>query len=259
MAHVPIPDLFRAGVVPGLLLVGIVCALGIGMSIAAGTPRPKFDVRQAVSALWLAKWEVLLPVVVLVAMFGGFSSLTEAAAITAVYALLVETVIHRDLNVVTDLPRVLVKCATLIGGIFVILGVALGLTNYLVDAGIPMHLTAWVESHIESKLVFLLALNLFLLLVGCLMDIFSAIVIAVPLVLPVSAAFDVHPLHVAVIFLINLELGYLTPPVGLNLFLASYRFDTPIIEIYRSTLPFFLAMLVVVLVVTYVPQVIIGL
>ncbi|MFQ5785839.1 MAG: TRAP transporter large permease subunit [Alphaproteobacteria bacterium] len=253
VAHVPIPDLFKAGVVPGLLMVVAVAGFGIYTAIRAGAPRPPFDAREAAAALWQAKWEILLPGVVLFSIFGGFATLIEAAAITVLYALVVEVLIHRDLHLTRDLPRILMTSATLIGGVFVILAVAMGMTNYLVDAQIPMKATAWVTAHIDSRLLFLLMLNLFLLVVGCLMDIFSAIVVVVPLILPMGQAFGIHPLHLGIIFLVNLELGYLTPPVGMNLFLAAYRFERPLVEVARSALPFLLVLLAVVLLVTYVP------
>jgi len=258
VAHVPIPDLFKAGIVPGLLMVTAVCAFGVWEGLRSKAPRPDFDWREAVAALWESKWEIFLPVVALVAIFGGVSTLIEAASITVLYALMVETIIHRDLHVTRDLPRVLIKCVTLIGGVFVILGVAMGLTNYLVDAEIPMKAAGWVQAHVQSRVVFLLALNLFLLIVGCLMDIFSAIVVVVPLILPISQVFGIHPLHLGMIFLTNLELGYLTPPVGMNLFLASYRFDKPLIEVYRFAVPFLLLLLLVVLLITYVPALTLG-
>ncbi len=253
VAHVPIPDLFRAGIVPGLLMIVAVCILGVREAARSETPRLAFDMREVATAVWESKWEILLPIIALAGMFGGFCTLIEAAAITVVYALLVETVIHRDLHVTRDLPRVLVKCVTLIGGVFIILGVAMGLTNYLVDAEVPMKAAAWVQAHMHSRVLFLLALNVFLLIVGCLMDIFSAIVVVVPLILPISRVFGLDPLHLGMIFLANLELGYLTPPVGMNLFLASYRFDKPLIQVYRYAVPFLLVLLVVVLLITYIP------
>jgi tripartite ATP-independent transporter DctM subunit len=170
----------------------------------------------------------------------------------------VETVIHRELHITRDLPRVLLQCITLIGGVFVILGVAMGLTNYLVDAEVPMKAAEWVQAHISSRVLFLLTLNLFLLIVGALMDIFSAIIVVVPLILPIGQAFGIHPLHLGMIFLSNLELGYLTPPVGMNLFLASYRFDKPLVQVYRHAIPFFLVLLLVVLLITYIPALTIG-
>jgi C4-dicarboxylate transporter DctM subunit len=258
VAHVPIPDLFRAGIVPGFLMIVAVCIMGVREAGRSKTPRLAFDVREVAAALWESKWEILLPVIALAGMFGGYCTLIEAAAITVVYALLVETAIHRDLHVTRDLPQVLVKCVTLIGGVFIILGVAMGLTNYLVDAEIPMKAAAWVQAHIQSRMLFLLALNVFLLIVGCLMDIFSAIVVVVPLILPISRVFGIDPLHLGMIFLANLELGYLTPPVGMNLFLASYRFEKPLVEVYRNAIPFLLVLLGVVLLITYVPALTLG-
>jgi tripartite ATP-independent transporter DctM subunit len=253
VAHVPIPDLFRAAFLPGLLLVAAVVVMGMRESLTSHAERPAFSAREAGAALWASKWELLLPVIMLVGMFGGFCTLVEAAALTAVYALFVEVVIHRELSITRDVPRVLMRCLVMIGSVLVILGVAMGLTNYLVDAEIPMRAAAWVEATVHSRVLFLLALNVFLLIVGCLMDIFSAIVVVVPLILPISQVFGIDPLHLGVIFLANLELGYLTPPVGLNLFLASSRFDKPLWEVCVQTLPFLLALLGVVLLVTYVP------
>jgi len=252
VAHISIPDLFRAAVVPGVLVVASVCAYGAFKGIAAETKRPRFQLREACAALWDAKWIVLVPVIALFGIFGGLTTLTEAAAVTAVYVCVVQCLIHRDLTLTRDVPAVLLKSATLIGGVFVILAAAMGLTSYLVDAEVPMRAAAWVQANVESRTLFLLALNLFLLVVGCL-DGISAIIIAVPLVQPISEAFGIDPLRLAVIFLINLELGFLMPPVGMNLFLASYRFGKPLPEIYRSTLPFLMILLLVVLLVTYVP------
>jgi tripartite ATP-independent transporter DctM subunit len=258
VAHVPIPDLFMAGVVPGIVMVGAVCLFGVITGIRADAPRPGFDAREAAAAIWEAKWEILLPVVALFGIFGGYTTLIEAAAITAVYALIVETEIHGELHLTEDVPGILVKCGTLIGGVFIILGAAMGLTNYLVDAQVPMKAAAWVQAHVDSRILFLLALNVFLLVVGCLMDIFSAIVVVVPLILPMGRAFGIDPLHLAMIFLVNLELGYLTPPVGMNLFLASYRFERPLVNIYKSALPFLAILILVVLLITYAPVIIVG-
>ncbi len=253
VAHVPIPDLFLAGIVPGILMVIAISLLALREGLLAETSRLPFDGNEALSAAWGAKWELLLPVVVLVGIFGGIMTLVEAAALSAVYTILVEAMIHRDLSLSRDLPRAFVKCATLVGAVFIILGMALGLTNFLVDAQVPMKAATWVKAHIESPLLFLLALNVFLLVVGCLMDIFSAIVVIVPLLLPIGTAFGIHPLHLAMIFLVNLELGYMTPPVGMNLFLASIRFEKHLVEVYRSTLPFLFTLLVVLILVTYFP------
>lgn len=258
VAHIPIPEMFRAGIVPGFIMVAAICLLGLRRKIAVNVVREKLEPGKALLAIWKSKWEVMLPVVVLGSIFSGYATLIEAAAVTALYAFLIEFVVHRDLSASRDLPDILVRSLVMLGGIFIILGVAMGLTNYLVDAMVPMQATQWVAAHVDSRITFLLALNIFLLIVGCMMDIYSAIVIVVPLILPISALFGIHPLHLGVIFLVNLELGYLTPPVGMNLFLAAYRFEKPMAEIYRSTLPFFVVLLITVLLITYVPWLIIG-
>jgi tripartite ATP-independent transporter DctM subunit len=254
VAKLPIADLFQGAILPGLLMVAAVCLFGLREGLRAETDRRKFDAREAAAAVWDSKWELLVPVVALIGMFAGRTTLIEAAAITAVYTLLAETCLNRDLHPARDLPRVFVDCATLIGGVFVILGVAMGLTNFLVDAEVPRYAAAWVQDHVGSRFAFLLMLNVFLLIVGCLMDIYSAIVVVVPLILPMGALYGVHPLQLGVIFLVNLELGYLTPPVGMNLFLASYRFGRPMVEVCRSALPFLVVLLLVVLAITYVPE-----
>lgn len=258
VAQVPIPDMFLAGIVPGAIMVGAVCAYGIWKGIAGDVPRARFDGVEALAAIREAKWEIALPVIVLVGLFNGYTTLVESAAVTVAYTLAVGLFIQRDLDFRKGLPEGIGKCVALIGGVFTILGVAMGLTNYMVDAEIPMRAADWVEANVGSKLVFLLALNVFLLVVGCLMDIFSAIAVAAPLILPVAAVFGIDPLHLGVIFLANLELGYLTPPVGMNLFLSAYRFEKPVVEIWRAGLPFLLILALVVLLVTYVPWVIIG-
>ena len=258
IAHVPIPDLFIAGIVPGIIMVTAVAMYGIWQGRGGRIKRTPFNANEAWGAIREAKWEIFLPIIVLYAIFGGVTSLIEAAAITATYAILIETVIHRDLSFSRDLPAIFVKCLVMLGGIFVILGVAMGLTNYMVDAMIPMQAASWVEANVEDKIVFLLALNVFLLVVGALMDIFSAIVVVVPLIIPISQIYGIHPLHLGMIFLVNLELGYLTPPVGMNLFLASYRLDKPLMEVYKSALPFLIVLALVVLLITYVPWLIIG-
>ena len=253
MAHVSILDLFKAGILPGLLLVTAVCILGIREAWSKTGPRVPFAMGESMTALWEAKWELMTPILVLGSLFGGYGTLIETAAITAVYTLVVEVLIHRELDIRRDVPAVLIKCLTLIGGVFAILGVAMGLANYLVDAEIPLRAANWFQAHIQSKLLFLLALNFFLILVGCVLDIFSAITIVVPLIQPISQVFGIDPLHLGMIFLLNMQLGYLTPPVGLDLFFASYRFGVPLVQVFQYTFQFFIAMLIVLLLVTYLP------
>ncbi|MGE5255285.1 MAG: TRAP transporter large permease subunit [Hyphomicrobiales bacterium] len=258
VAHVSILDLFKAGAIPGALMVFLFCVSGVYEGRHAAREKAPFNFHELMKSVWMSKWDIAFPIVVLVGIFGGYCTLLEGAAVSVLFAAVIETVIYRTLDPWKDLPSVFLKCASLIGGVFIILGVSMGLTNYMVDAEIPMRAADWVQLHIGSKWIFLLYLNLLLLLVGCLMDIFSAIAVVVPLILPVSEVFGVHPLHLGIIFLSNLELGYLTPPVGMNLFLASYRFNKPLFQVYRDSLPFSLILLAVVLIVTYAPVLLIG-
>ena len=253
IAKIDIKEMFLAGLVPGLLLVAMTAGWGIWAGRKAVAADQKFDLAEAGRAVWAAKWELLLPVVALVALFSGWATPVEAAAVTAFYAFIVEVFVYRDLKIVKDCPRVMTECGLLVGGILLILGVALGLTNYLIDAQIPEAGVKWVQGAIHSKWVFLLVLNLFLLVVGCLMDVFSAIVVVAPLLIPLGTAFGLQPVHLGIIFLANLELGYLTPPVGMNLFLASLRFGKPMSEVTRSVLPVLAVMFIGVLLITYVP------
>jgi tripartite ATP-independent transporter DctM subunit len=252
-SNLSVKELFIGGLVPGILLVGMIAAWGVRVGARTGIDRAPFRLREAITAVREARWELLFPVVVLVGYFGGFTTLVEAAALTVIIALVIECVIHRELSILRDIPRVTVECATLVGGFLIILGAALGLTDYLILAEVPMRALEVVRAHIESPIVFLLVLNLFLLIVGGLMDIYSAIFVVVPLITPMAAAYGIDPLHLGIIFLANLELGYLTPPMGENLFLSSYRFGRPLPELFRSTLAFWFILMIGVLLITYVP------
>ena len=258
VADIPYENLFIGGAFPGLLMFGLVAALGVREGLVTGAGRSAWNAREAAAALWHAKWEVLLPVVVLIAIFGGFATIVESAAVAALYALISQCFVHRDLSVRRDLVRVFQRCCVVIGGVIIILGVAMGLTSYLIDAQVAARTMEWAEGALHSRFAFLLALNVLLIVVGCLMDIFSAIVVVVPLILPISQAFGIDPVHLGIIFVANLELGYLTPPVGLNLFLASYRFNKPLMEVARATLPMLLILLAGVLLITYVPALTLG-
>jgi tripartite ATP-independent transporter DctM subunit len=251
-AQINIKHMFLGGIMPGLLMVLALAGTGVFMAVRAKVKPVKFELNKALTALKDSVWEVMLPIIVLASYFGGLTTLVETGAIAVVYAFVVEVGIKRDLKL-TDLPNVFKKCIPIIGGVLVILAAAKGLSYFLIDAQIPTRLTDWVEATIHSKYVFLILLNFALLLTGMLMDIFSAIMVVVPLIIPLGNLFGIHPVHLGAIFLANLELGYLTPPVGLNLFLASYRFDKPLTQISRNILPFFLIMLIVVLLVTYLP------
>jgi tripartite ATP-independent transporter DctM subunit len=215
-------------------------------------PAP-FNPGRARAALVAAKWELTLPLVPLGALASGLATPVEAAALTALYAFVVVALMHRDLRLGRDLPRVMAECGLMIGGILLILGVALSLTNYLVDSQVPERLAAWVSSVIQSRWLFLLTLNALLLVAGCVMDIYTAIVVLAPLVVPVGLAYGVNPIHLGVIFLANMELGYLTPPVGMNLFFASYRFGRPVLEVFRAVAPLFVVLAAALLAIAYVP------
>ena len=250
---VTIEKMFLAGLLPGILLVTLTSLWGISKGPKIESQGKKIQWNEVWLSIWEAKWELALPVVALVALFGGFATPVEAAAVTALYAVVIETFVYKDLKLTRDVPRVLSECTLLVGGVLLILGVALGFTNYLVDAQIPSRGVEWVTQAIESKYAFLLVLNLFLLVVGCLMDIFSAIVVVVPLLVPLGVAYGIDPIHLGIIFLANLELGLLTPTVGINLFLASYRFNRPVLEITRSVIPIQIVLLIGVLLITYFP------
>ena len=248
-----IEDLFLGGLIPGILMLGLIAALGVREAVRTGAPRTPFRMAAMFSGLWEAKWELLLPVVVLTALLGGYATTSESAAIAALYAFLVQRFIHRDLPTMGHVFRVASDSVALVGGVLLILSVAVGLTNCLVNAQIPMMLIEWTQSHIASKVLFLLALNIFLLLVGTVMDIFSAIVVVVPLIVPLAQVYDIGLVHLGVIFIANLELGYLHPPLGLNLLLASYRFKKPVLEVTLATLPMLGVLAIGVLLITYVP------
>jgi tripartite ATP-independent transporter DctM subunit len=250
---ITIQQMFLGGIVPGVLMVAATAALGVWLGPKTDKTTSVFSWREARQAIWIAKWELLIPVVAFVGLLGGFATPVEASALTALYAFIVETWVYRDLKIFKDVPRVMTECGLLVGGVLLILGVALGFTNYLVDAQVPARAVEWATQSIHSPWMFLLMLNLFLLVVGCLMDIYSAIVVVVPLMVPLGVAFGIDPVHLGIIFLTNLELGFLTPPVGMNLFLSSYRFNKPLSEVYRSVLPMLAVNFVVVLIVTYVP------
>ncbi|MXZ36711.1 MAG: TRAP transporter large permease subunit [Holophagales bacterium] len=259
VAEVPIEDLFIGGLVPGLLLVALIAAWGVREGLRGGARRFVFSEAELGRALWAGKWELFLPVVVLGAFFSGYATLVETAALAALYAFVIQCLVHRDVKLGRPLMVVFRQCAVLVGGVLIILVAAMGLTSWLVDAQAAQALVELVQNNIESKIVFLLALNVFLLLVGCLMDIFSATVVVVPLIIPLGLAFGVDPIHLGIIFVANLELGYLTPPVGLNLFLASYRFERPLLAVYRAAVPALVILGVGVLLITYVPGLTLGL
>ena len=215
--------------------------------------RSRFSAPEAAKAIWEAKWELAVPAIVLVGLFGGFGTLVEAGSITVLYAALVEGFIYKSLSLGRQYGEVARECVSVVGGVLLIVGVAVGFTNYLVDAQLPGQLIEWTQAHIHSKYVFLLLLNAVLLLKGSFMDVFSAIIVVAPLLTPIAARFGIEPVQLGIIFLANLELGYLTPPVGMNLCLSAYRFGRPMVRVYRATAPFYLILMAGVLLITYVP------
>ena len=205
-----------------------------------------------------ARWEIPLPFIVLGGVFSGFFAVSEAAAVTALYVIIAQVFLYQEVSL-TKLPAVMVESMKMVGGILLILGIALAFTNFLVDAEIPQQLFEFMQEYVKSPLGFLLLLNILLLALGAILDIFSAIVIMVPLLLPVAVGYDIHPVHLGIIFLANMQIGYFTPPVGMNLFIASYRFNKPLLELYSATWPFMLVLLVALLLITYVPLLSLGL
>ena len=254
IAEQSVDELFVAGILPGLLMIFLLSLYCIreGGLIRSRQTRQPFDRREIVAALRESMWEIPLPVIVLGGVYSGFFAVSEAAAVTVVYVFIVEVLIYRDIPL-RRLPSVMRDSMILVGGILIILGVSLASTNYMIDEQVPMRLFEWVTSHISSKLSFLILLNLFLLMLGMMLDIFSALVIVVPLILPIAAGYGIDPIHLGMIFLANMQIGYCTPPVGMNLFIASYRFDKPIVLLYRAALPFLAILLLTVLIITYWP------
>ena len=250
----PIDLLFVSGLAPGLLLVGalsVYCYVVGRRQVAA--PRTSWSATEALSALRHSCWELLLPVVIIGGIYRGFIAVSEAAALSVFYVFVVEVFVHREIRL-RQLPDIMRQTMVLVGSIIIILGAAFAYTNYMIDAQIPNRLLDYMRDHVTSRFLFLLLLNLFLLAVGCLIDMFSALVVVVPLVLPIAVSYGVDPIHLGIIFLVNLEIGYSTPPVGRNLFIASARFERPVLQLYRASLPFLVILLAALLLITYVPQ-----
>jgi C4-dicarboxylate transporter, DctM subunit len=259
VANVPPDSLYLAGLIPGTLLVVIVAAYGMYIGRRVKSPRQPFSPREVLASLWSAKWELSVPVLVVVLFATGLATMVEAAAIAFAYAIVVECFIVRDIHPLRELPNVLVKAGVLCGAVLILLASAMGLTSWLVDAQIPTALLGWVRMHIQSPYLFLLVLNVVLLVLGSVLEIYSAIIILAPLIAPIGAAFGINPIHLGVIFLANLELGFLFPPVGLNLFLSSSRFDEPLPRLYRHVVPFLIILAIGVLLITYMPWMTTGL
>ncbi|MDH3942168.1 MAG: TRAP transporter large permease subunit [Xanthomonadales bacterium] len=252
VAEISVEDLFLAGVFPGFLMLLMLSGYSVWKNRALRAPLSDSSWKEAAAAIREAAWEIPLPIVVLGGIYSGYFAISEAAAVTALYVLIVDVIILREIPI-RNLPAVMRESMVLVGGILVILGMSLASTNYMIDAGVPQKLLEFVSQMVTSQLTFLLLLLAFLLVLGAILDIFSAIVLVVPLILPVAVQFGVHPVHLGIVFLATMQLGYITPPVGLNLFIASYRFERPIIELYLSTLPFFVILLISVIFIAFWP------
>jgi len=244
-------ELFKQALIPAVFLMSIMFFYGL-YKRPKGKSVDRFVFKDAFETAKIAKWEIAIPLLIILSLFSGFATLVESAALLVLYVLMVELYIFKDISL-KKIPKIIIDCSTLVGGVLIILGFAMGFTGYLVDAQIPLKILNFVQSTISSKIIFLLALNILLLIIGCLMDVFSAIIVVVPLIAPLAIYFGIDPFHLAIIFIANLELGYITPPVGMNLYLSSYRFEKDMPTIYSATLPFFFIRLVGVMLITYIP------
>ncbi|HOG75626.1 MAG TPA: TRAP transporter large permease subunit [Candidatus Marinimicrobia bacterium] len=254
VASVSIDQLFIAGLIPGILLIILLSIYAVRNDVLKKSERIPFSWQNLGRALKETVWELPIPVIILGGIYGGFITAVEASAVTAFYVLIAEFILNRDLSFRRDLIRIMRDSVQLVGGILIILSCSMGATAYLIDAEIPQKALLWAQQVFSSKITFLLVLNIFLLITGMMLDIFSAIIIVVPLIVPIALSYGINPVHLGIIFLTNLEIGYLTPPIGLNLFISSYRFDKSITELYRISLPFLFIMLIALVLITYIPD-----
>ncbi|MBU1168187.1 MAG: TRAP transporter large permease [Proteobacteria bacterium] len=258
VAETSITQTFCAGLIPGVLLIVILSFYSAFVAGKHRIERSRPSLSSLVDTAWEAKWELMIPLIIIGGLFGGVVTLGEVATLTVLYSLVVEVLICKDIPI-QRVFDVMVKSISLSGGLLIIMGSAYGLTNYMVDAQVPMIILDAIRSVIDSRLVFLMVLNVFLLIVGCFLDIYSAIFVVVPLIVPLARSYDVNLIHLGIIFLANLEIGYSTPPVGMNLFIAALRFDRSILSLYKATLPFILLLLVGLGLITYLPFLSLGL
>ncbi len=254
ISETSIDDLFRAGIMPGLMIIAFLSLYGMCYAVKNKIPRQRFSFRELIDSLWIAKWEVPLPFLVLGGIYSGTFAISEAAVIAAAYILIVEVIIYRDIRI-GEIGRIARESVVLVGGILIILGMTLAVTSYLIDEEVPTRMLEYFSARMTSKYTFLIALNCFLLIVGCMIDIYAAIVLIVPLISPIAMEYGIHPVHLGIIFLTNLGIGYITPPVGLNLFIASIRFKKPVVSLYMASLSFLACLLVALVLITYVPQI----
>jgi C4-dicarboxylate transporter, DctM subunit len=248
-----INQLFAAGLIPGVLLIILLGIYSMFVGLRSDVIRESLSLQKIIRATSEAKWELLIPVIVAVGIYGGFVTLGEMATLIVVYALIVEGIIHREIRI-RHLPVIMNHSMVLVGGILIIMGAALSLTNYMIDAQVPMRILEAMQGVFTSKWVFLIGLNGFLLIVGCLMDIYSATLVVVPLIMPIAVSYGIDPVHLGIIFLTNMEIGYTTPPVGMNLFIAAFRFNKPVIGLCRAAIPFLIILLIALMLITYIPD-----
>ena len=252
IAGVSIDKLFKAGILPGIIMISLLALYSSLTAVKTKVPRTQFSFKLLSEAIWAARYEIPIPIFVLVGIYSGKFAISEAAALTAFAVFIVEVLLYREISW-RELPKVMRQSMILVGGIFIIMGCSMGYTNYLLDAQIPMKILDSIKGHVDSQFAFLVMLNIFLLIVGCMLDIFSALVVVIPLIIPIAKSYNVDLVHLGIIFLANLNIGYMTPPVGLNLFIASIRFKKPVVSLYLATIPFLILLLVALILITYFP------
>lgn len=248
-----IKDLFIAGLMPAAVMIIALSVYSMIKDREFNLQTEEFNKQRLYSSIWDMRWELPMPVLLVSGIYSGFFAISEAAAVITIYVLCVEILIYKEIKI-AKLINVIRESMAMVGSILIILAVSLALTNVFIDAELPDTLFEFVKENVESKLSFLILLNIFLLFIGAILDIFSALVIIVPLILPVAISFGIHPVHLGIIFLANMQIGYLTPPVGINLFISSYRFKKPITDVYKSSLPFMLVLFLVLIAITYIPE-----
>lgn len=253
VSQTDVEKLFIAGVLPTALKIALMAVFAIALTPSRNSKRQRFNLKEAVASLRSAAWEIPIPAIIIGGVYSGLITAVEASAVVAFYVFVIEVFVYRDIKL-KDVPKVFYTSMSLVGALLIILGMALGFNSFLIDQQVPQELFAFIKAHISSKIVFLVLLNIFLLIVGALIDVFSAIVVVVPLIIPIAQSFGINPIHLGIIFLTNLEIGYVTPPVGMNLFVSSIRFQRPVLELAVASLPFMFVYLVSLIIITYIPD-----
>ena len=253
IAEVSIDNLFKAGILPGLMMIILLSFYSFSVNAKNSKSGRSFNLKKALITLKECAWEIPLPFLVLGGIYSGFFAISEAAALTALYVFIVEVVILKEIKFI-DLPSLMRESMIMVGGILIVLAVSLASTNYMIDSGLPQKIFGLVSEVVDDQITFIVLLLLFLIILGAILDIFSAIVLVVPILLPIAEMYEINQIHLGIIFLSTMQLGYLTPPVGINLFIASYRFDRSIIDVYSSTIPFFLILLISVILIAFLPS-----